>query len=539
MPVSQRLATRTQSASTAPRLRVELLGDLVVSRGGVTVDLPASRKTRALFAYLLLNPRPQRRDWLCELFWDLPDDPRGALRWSLSRLRAALNQGDATLIAADRDRAWVEPDSIDTDLAALASFVAGEGDLADAQAAASLLRQPLLAGLDLPQQPAYQAWLTAERDAAQALRPRLIARIVDALRDQPNELVPWAREWVECEPCEPAPAQALAAALRRLGRVAEAEAAERRYRAEAQAAGLRPLSLAADPPPRAERLAPAGIRFVDRQKIGFCTAADGVRIAYASVGQGPPFVKAANWLNHLELDWDAPIWAPLFRELATDHCFTRYDERGNGLSDWDVADLSFEAFVSDLEAVVAANRLERFPLLGISQGCAVAIEYAARHPERVSHLILWGGYAAGWRLSATPEIVAEREAIITLVRQGWGREDPAYRHLFSSTFMPGATPEELDWFDAFQRRTTSAANAARFLEVFASIDVRHRLAEIRTPTLVIHARGDRRIPVASGGILAAGIPNAEFVALDSDNHILLGREAASREFVAQVRRFLA
>ena len=280
-------------------------------------------------------------------------------------------------------------------------------------------------------------------------------------------------------------------------------------------------------------------RLLSRQTIRFRSATDGVRIAYATVGEGPPLVKAANWLSHLELDWDAPIWSPLFRELARDHMFVRYDERGNGLSDWDVGEISFESWVSDLETVVDALELERFALLGISQGASVSIEYAVRHPERVSQLILFGGYAAGWRRNgASAEIVREREAIITLTETGWGQDNPAYRHLFSAGFMPSAAAETLDWFDEFQRRTTSPANAARFLEAFGTIDVRHRLAEVSVPTLVLHSLGDQRCPVALGREIAAEIPGAEFVGLESDGHLLVGDEPASRSFVDAVRRFL-
>lgn len=254
--------------------------------------------------------------------------------------------------------------------------------------------------------------------------------------------------------------------------------------------------------------------------------------------QSPPLVKAANWLSHLELDWEAPIWSPLFRELARSFHFIRYDERGCGLSDWDVPDISLDSFVTDLELVVDAAGLERFPLLGISQGAAVSIEYAARHPERVSHLILFGGYAAGWRHTAKPEEVREREAVIVLTESGWGRPNPSYRHLFSKTFMPDATADELSWFDEFQRRTTSPANAARFLEAFAELDVRARLKDVQAPTLVVHSRNDLRIPMNSGRMLAAQIPNAEFAGLESNNHLLLGREPASQDFLAIVRRFL-
>lgn len=275
------------------------------------------------------------------------------------------------------------------------------------------------------------------------------------------------------------------------------------------------------------------------QRIGFARGADGVRIAWAAVGEGPPLMKAANWLNHLEHDWASPIWAPLFRELARDHRLVRYDERGNGLSDWDVEDLSFDAFVADLETVADAAGLKRFPLIGLSQGAAVAVEYAARHPDRVEALLLWGGYAAGWRVDGSDALKAEREALITLVRQGWGRDDPSYRHIFSRAFMPGATADELAGFDELQRRTTSPPNAARFLEIFADIDVRHRLGAVRCRTLVMHARGDRRVPLAEGARLAAGIEGADFVTLATDNHLLLGREPASAEFVARARAFLS
>ena len=285
----------------------------------------------------------------------------------------------------------------------------------------------------------------------------------------------------------------------------------------------------------------SGCAFEHGQDIRFVRAMDGALLAWTAVGPagGPPIVKAANWLSHLELDWQAPIWSPLFRDLARRHRFVRYDERGCGLSDWRVPEISFETFVGDLEAVVDAAGLARFPLLGISQGASVSIEYAARHPERVSHLILFGGYDAGWRHGASAEEIREREAIRVLTEAGWGSDDPAYRHLFSHTFMPTASEAELAWFDEFQRRTTSPRNAVRFLDAFASIDVRHRLAELRVPTLILHSRGDQRIPCATGRRMAATIPGAEFVSLESSNHLLLGRESASRALLEAVQEFLA
>ena len=249
-------------------------------------------------------------------------------------------------------------------------------------------------------------------------------------------------------------------------------------------------------------------------------------------------MKAANWLNHLELDWISPIWGELLNRLSQTHMLVRYDERGNGCSDWEVEDLGFDAFVRDLETVVDHLGLECFPLLGISQGCAVSIEYACRHPERVTRMVLVGGYAAGWRPTAEAETAAEKEAIITLVRTGWGQNNPVYRQLFSQTFFPDATREELDWFNEFQRQTTSPENAVRYLQTFAEIDVRHCLADVRAPTLVIHSRGDHRVALEKGVELASSIPGASMVTLDSSSHLPLSREPAMERMLAAIESFL-
>ena len=455
---------------TASSLEIDLLGGLALRRDGVGVALPASRKARALLAFLILSGKPQHRQRLCDLFWDGPDDPRGALRSAVWKLRQLVNEPGSERLVADRERVRFEPISVRVDYLLLTDKVASRAILSDNELSEMrrALDQPLMAGLDLPNHPEFQAWLTAHREEAETLRARLFPGLV-----------------------------------------------------------VTPLG-GSD----------AGRLHLARQRIGFAKATDGTRVAWARIGTGPPIIKAANWLNHLELDWDSPIWSPLFQELARDHCLVRYDERGNGMSDWDVTDLGFDAFVTDLDCVVSASGHRRFPLLGLSQGVAVAIEYAARYPDRVSHLILWGGYACGWRIDGTAEEKAEREAVITLVGQGWGRDDPSYRQLFSRAFLPGATPDELAAFDEFQRRSVSPANAVRFLQTFADIDVRHRLAEVRCPVLVMHARGDRRVPCDKGAELAAGIPGAEFVTLPTDNHLLLGHEPSSELFVAHVRQFL-
>ncbi|HET8943588.1 MAG TPA: alpha/beta fold hydrolase, partial [Dehalococcoidia bacterium] len=275
------------------------------------------------------------------------------------------------------------------------------------------------------------------------------------------------------------------------------------------------------------------------QEIRFCSAPDGVRLAYAVVGKGAPLVKAPNWLSHLEFEWRSPVWRHWLEELSRDNMFVRYDQRGCGLSDWDVADLSWDAWVRDLETVVDVLGLERFPLLGISQGGSVAMAYAVRHPERVSHLILYGAYAQGWRMrSKGREQIEEEEAVTTLMRSGWGRDNPAYRQIFASSFIPGANLEEMRWFDDLCRVSASPENAVHFREVAGRIDVTDLLPDIQVPTLVLHARGDLRVFFDQGRQLAAAIPGARFVPLDSENHILLENEPAWGKFLREVRAFL-
>jgi class 3 adenylate cyclase/pimeloyl-ACP methyl ester carboxylesterase len=277
-----------------------------------------------------------------------------------------------------------------------------------------------------------------------------------------------------------------------------------------------------------------------QQQIQFCTAPDGVRLAYSCIGRGPPLVKTGNWMTHLEFDLESPIWRHLYRELSRNHTLIRYDARGNGLSDREVEEVTFEASVCDLETVVDAARLDRFALLGISQGCAVSVAYAVRHPERVIRLILYGGYALGW--NRRPQSEAEQEqaaAMLTLMRLGWGQENSAFRQLFTSQFVPGGTKEQEDWFNELQRVSTSPDDAVRNLKAHGDIDVTGLLSDVQVPTLVMHARGDARVPFDFGRGLAAGIPGARFVPLQSRNHLILENEPASARFVQEIRVFLA
>lgn len=275
------------------------------------------------------------------------------------------------------------------------------------------------------------------------------------------------------------------------------------------------------------------------QSIRFCRSSDGVRLAYAVTGHGPVLVKAATWLNHLEHDWNSPVWGWLLRSLASRFTLVRYDERGCGLSDREVDDLGFERWVADLEAVVDAAGVRRFALLGISQGAAIGVAYSSRHPERVSHLVMHGGYARGRMVRAVTERDREEaETMIKLAELGWGKGDPAFRQFFTSQFIPDATRAQHDAFNEQQRLSTSPANAARLMREFGLIDVRAALAGVSCPTLVTHSRGEGRVPFDEGRLLAGGIDGAELLPIDSRNHLLLDGEPAATLWQEAVLGFL-
>lgn len=276
------------------------------------------------------------------------------------------------------------------------------------------------------------------------------------------------------------------------------------------------------------------------QEIRFCAAPDGVQLAYSKIGQGPVLMKTGNWMTHLEYDLKSPIWRHLYSELAKNHTMVRYDARGNGLSDRSVDEISFDASVTDLEAVVDAAGIERFALFGISQGCAISIAYAVRNPDRVSHLILYGGFATGWKKrSRSAAQKEEDDAMLTLMRVGWGKEHATFRQIFTSQFIPGGSKEEADWFNELQRVSVTGEMAARIVEVSGDTDVTALLPQVSVPTLVMHASDDARVPFEAGRRMAAGIPGARFVTLQGSNHLFLENEPAFGQFLEHTRSFLA
>jgi pimeloyl-ACP methyl ester carboxylesterase/DNA-binding CsgD family transcriptional regulator len=275
------------------------------------------------------------------------------------------------------------------------------------------------------------------------------------------------------------------------------------------------------------------------QEIRFLRSHDGVRLAYAVTGQGPTVIKAATWLSHLEHDENSPVWRHVLKQFTARHRLLRYDERGCGLSDWQVPSLDFESWLRDLETVADVAGGERFALLGISQGASIAIAYAVRHPERVTHLVLQGGYARGRLVRSATRLQAEEaEVMCRLAEIGWGRSDPSFRQFFTTQFIPGGSAEQHAWFNELERVSTSPANAAEFMREFNTIDVSALLPRVRCPTLVLHSRDDVRVPFEEGRLLATQIPGAKLVPIESRNHLLLEDEPGWARACEAIEQFL-
>jgi pimeloyl-ACP methyl ester carboxylesterase/DNA-binding CsgD family transcriptional regulator len=276
---------------------------------------------------------------------------------------------------------------------------------------------------------------------------------------------------------------------------------------------------------------------VPEQEIRFCTGADGVRIAWAKHGSGPPLIVVSCWLSHLRHDWRSPVWRHFLRDIGEFATVVRYDERGFGMSDWDVTDFSLEARHADLEAVVAATGYERFALLGMSGGSSVAMAYAARHPERVTRLIL-NGTVCGRPISFAGDRLAEEETFRSMIRVGWAKEDPLFRRVFTRIFIPGATEEQMAWFDDLQRMATSPENAVASRVGRLAVDIVDELPSITAPTLILHSVGDRANSFDNAIEVGSLIPDSRLIELATDNHILLEGEPAWDVFLAAVRSFL-
>jgi DNA-binding winged helix-turn-helix (wHTH) protein/alpha-beta hydrolase superfamily lysophospholipase len=274
-----------------------------------------------------------------------------------------------------------------------------------------------------------------------------------------------------------------------------------------------------------------------RQEIQFITTSDGVRLAYTIGGSGPPLVRAIDWLNHLDFEWKNPYRRHWFSQIMRHHTLLRYDQRGSGLSDWNVDDFSFERSLADFEELIATIGFDKFALVGSCQGGPIGAAYAARHPERVTQLILVGAFARGWPPPGSM-ITEQFNAMLTLIRHGWGRDNPAFRQLWTTLFRPDATLEESEWMNEFQRITSSPDNAALMMAAFPRIDITDLLPKVSCPTLVLHSRDEAVVPASEGRLIASRIRGARYVELPSRSHEVVPGDPAWQLFVNEVSRFL-
>jgi DNA-binding SARP family transcriptional activator/pimeloyl-ACP methyl ester carboxylesterase len=533
-------------------LRLEMLGPFSIVRDGPI--MLRNKKAQALTAFLALHPGSHSRERLAGLLW--PDSPEEAARQSLRQCVSALRRELTELpLFADHDLLGLPADAIVTDVGEFGQALT-DPSTENLRRAAALYRGHLLEGLNAKSD-LFDDWLRVERTRLRTAATSAFRGLMNRLEEEGarEDAIALGHRLLAIEPLQEEIDRALmrlyfeqgqtALALRQYKRCAAILLRELDIEPDQQTKALYQellrhrtrRKIRSDDEPAASMPATTVTTRLE-QRVQTCMARDGARIAYAQIGQGPPLVKAANWLNHLEFDFESPVWRHWIDAFSRDYSFLRYDERGTGLSDWDVFDMSFDAFVHDLETVVDAAGLERFALLGLSQGCAISIAYAVKHPERVSHLVLCGGYAKGWLHQDDPAELARRRALSTLVLEGWGQESPVFRQIFTSLFIPDANAEQTEWFNDLQRITTSPQNAYRLANIFGEIDVRHLLADVQAPTLVLHTRDDARVKFTEGQALASGIRGAKFVPLEGRNHVLLESDPAWPVFLREVQGFL-
>ena len=520
----------------AVSVEIDLLDGFAVRVDGMRVqDAAWARRDAAAVVKVLALTEGRRlhREQLIERLWPGLDvdaaSPR--LHKAAHYARRAMDRRDAVALR-DEMVSLLPGVSVDIDAAGFERDARAALDAGGVTPAEEVLDRY---GATLLPADLYAEWAADSRERLAELREALLRQ---------------ARRWRDILDEDPLDEEAHVGLMRELARAGDTRAALRQY--ERLDRTLR-RELGVAPGPEASALREHLIRGLEdagaisaadlgrlEQEIRFCRTPDGITLAYASSGAGPPLVKAANWLTHVDHDWHSPVWRHWLTELSRRHRLIRYDVRGGGLSDWDIPPPTFEDFVSDLETVVDQAGLDRFPLLGISQGAAVAVMYAVRHPERVSRLVLYGGYAQGTAVRArTEEQRRKHELEIDLMRLGWGRDEPTFRQFFTTQFMPGGSKELWDAFNDLQRRTSSPENAARVLEVNGQVDILDVAPRVRAPALVLHARDDRRPPLEQGRLLASVIPNSRFVLLESSNHILLADEPAWSVFLTEVEEFLS
>ena len=498
------------------RVSIRVLGQMRVEIDGANVELPKSRKTRALLAYMISARKPVRREELCDLIWPLPADPRAALRWSLTKLRNLIEVGDDPIFISSADTLRLNDQAISLDIAVLEGAYGsnfGESTTTELAEMVENLCSPFGESIEMPDNQDFQLWFRSERKRIAGMQIALCEKLLGCREVEMNLRIQTVRRMIELAPENHA-------FRMKLNSLIEGKVESLDITAEATAR------------PNAQET-----RLV--QEIRFCKTGNGTRIAWAKCGSGPAIVKAANWLNHLEFDWESPIWKHFFHYLARNNSFIRYDERGTGLSDWDVGEITPEACLRDLEAVVEASGEKQIVLLGVSQGAAFSVAFAARHPELVAGMILIGGFVTGWRnRNISAEKLAELEGLNSAVFSGWGKDNPVFRQIFTSIYVPSADREQIDWFNEMQRKSASPQNATRIRNMSGDIKYADLLGEVQAPTLVLHAEGDEVVPIRWGKEIAAGIEGARFVSLPSNNHLVLEQEEAWPVMKREIDEFL-
>lgn len=539
-------------------IKINVLGGCEITSSG---EKPLTRKAKAVAAHLvLLHGQAQSRERIAALFWE--NSPEAQARANLRQCLSTLRKHFGDALIADAETVRFDASLVKSDAKRFEDLIS-QDDIKALEAAVDLYVGDLLDGLVIKEE-AFEATVRIERERYRELMVSGLKRLIDhceGLGDTGTSLK-HATRLLLLDPIHENVHRSLMRTYSAQGRY---DAALKQFEL---CKGILQRELGVAPQPetlalvrdiRARRTVPdepqpaapatlthnaesttdeTGYSLSDQTAVRYVRSPDGVSIAYADVGEGHPVVLLGGWMTHLEKDWESPVMRYFLTHLSERFHLLRLDQRGNGMSDWNNVDISFERMVDDVESVVSCYDFERVAIFATSQGAAVAIAYAVRHPDRVSHLVLHGGYARGRRRRGEPGAAAESEAMVTLIRQRWGAENPALRQYMTSLFIPDASQDDAHWFNEFQRTCGPGENMARFREMFDDMDISELLAQVDIPTLVLHCSGDAVAPISEGKFLASRIPGAQFVPLDSNNHMIFEHERDFQKFVESVRSFI-
>ncbi len=522
------------------------------------IEFP-TRKAKALFIYLAMSPNLRAsREKLAGMFWgrSAEEQARASLRQTLASLRRVLNFNEQCLIESNSDEVFLVEDAFYVD--ALVFEQQSDDEVSSAKQAVDLYQGEFMDGFSIKED-LFENWQREKRDQLSELAKLKMVSLAEywSGSGELNKAILITKSILSIDPINEHAHQSLMHLYTLTGRRESALKQFKDYKTllkqelgvepQEQTIDLYKKILAKTPLLKDEpRESSSNPKLHEhqihknnvKQEIRYCVSDDGVRIAYAVAGDGMPVIKCGNWLTHLEHDWDTPIWRHLMQFLSNEYSLVRYDARGNGLSDWDVGEINVDSFIHDLETVANASGHKKFILFGTSQGCAISAAYAARHPERVSHLILYGGFAAGWN-KRNNEYKDRGKAFLTLIQQGWGQDNPIFRQMFTSLFLPDGAHEQVNWFNDLQKKSTTPENAMRFYQALGEINVTKELSKITVPTLVMHCKDDAMVPFIAGQDLAKRISNSKFVALEGRNHLMLKQEPAWEQFMREFKAFVS